>query len=342
MLPLPFPQKGGDLAKLKDFVNIHPDDWPLFVGGLLGCLLPEGTYPAISLIGGDGRCKSCLAVAILLLIDPNKVKGCGAPDSNEDLVLAARQHYLVVFDNLAEIQPWLSDGLCRLATGASYERRTKYKDSDTSAFTVKRPVVLTSIRDIIKAADLDSRTLKFDLPPIATRKTESILWADFEKERPKILGALYDAVSCGLRNLPNTKANLPRLADFGLWCKACEPALSLFEGTEIDSAAFVSEGNTAEDKKSLILEKYQEAREASVNETLGTDFATKIIRLAKSGFTGTGKELAKILELPTGDKEVKQMVGELRSLQTSLEFKNVSVEFRAKSHGKKLISIATR
>ena len=189
MLPLPEPKKGGTLDALKPFVNIHPNDWPLFVGALLGCLLPEGTYPIVSLIGGDGRCKSCLSVVILLLIDPNKVKGCALPDSHEDLILAARQHYLVVFDNLTTILPWLSDGLCRLCSGAASERRTKYRNSDTSAFIAKRPLVTTSIADVIKAPDLDSRAIKFELPEVENRKREAQLSRDFETARPLILGA---------------------------------------------------------------------------------------------------------------------------------------------------------
>ena len=154
MLPSPYPQRGGTLDTLKQFVNIHPNDWPLFFGGLLGCLLPEGTFPILSLIGGDGRCKTCLLIAILPLIDPNEVKGNGPPESYEDLILSAAQHYLVVFDNLTTILPWLSDGLCRLCSGAASERRKKYTNSDTSAFIAKRPILTTSIMDVIKEPDL--------------------------------------------------------------------------------------------------------------------------------------------------------------------------------------------
>ncbi len=65
-----YPKKGGTLDALKQFVNIHPNDWPLFIGALLGCLLPEGTYPILSLIGGDGRCKTCLLIVILSIDRP--------------------------------------------------------------------------------------------------------------------------------------------------------------------------------------------------------------------------------------------------------------------------------
>jgi hypothetical protein len=47
-----------------------------------------------------------------------------------------------------------------------------------------------------------------------------------EKERPRILGALLDAVAQGLRMLPQTELDeLPRMADFAVWATACESGL---------------------------------------------------------------------------------------------------------------------
>jgi hypothetical protein len=48
----------------------------------------------------------------------------------------------------------------------------------------------------------------------------------FDKERPRILGALLDAVAYGLKRLPHVRLKrLPRMADFAVWIAACEPAL---------------------------------------------------------------------------------------------------------------------
>jgi hypothetical protein len=45
-------------------------------------------------------------------------------------------------------------------------------------------------------------------------------------QRPRILGALLDAVVEGLKRLPETRLpKLPRMADFALWATACEGAL---------------------------------------------------------------------------------------------------------------------
>ena len=45
-------------------------------------------------------------------------------------------------------------------------------------------------------------------------------------ERPRILGALLDAVVEGLKKLPETRLpKLPRMADFAMWATACETAI---------------------------------------------------------------------------------------------------------------------
>jgi hypothetical protein len=321
MLALPIPQPGGKLEDLKPFVNIESDDFPLLVGVIIGALHPTGPYPIVSLIGGDGRAKTCLAIVLLMLIDPSIVKGCSPPEKNEDLILAVQQRWVYFIDNLDEVKAWLSDSLCRLSTGSASERRTLYKNSDTSVFRAKRPVILTSIKDVVKAPDLNSRTVKFDLPRLRNHTSEAQLWQAFEKARPAILGALYTAVSAAIRNLPHTKVdNLPRLADFCLWVQAAEPATGLPEGS--------------------ILETYRQAREAAVGELLSADIAQTIIAFATPDeWEGTGKGLADALKMPfTRDQEVKDFVSELRTLQTALESQGVLIAFR-RSHGRKLITI---
>jgi hypothetical protein len=57
------------------------------------------------------------------------------------------------------------------------------------------------------------------------RRPEQELWEKFEQERPRILGALLDAVAHGLCQLPNVHLDRPpRMADFARWITACETA----------------------------------------------------------------------------------------------------------------------
>jgi hypothetical protein len=160
----------------------------------------------------------------------------------------------------------------------------------------------------------------------AKRKTESKLWEDFNKDRPKILGAIYTAISTAIKNLPDASSeNLPRLADCAQWVCAAEPATGLATGS--------------------ILSTYIAARDASVKELLDTDAVRKVTVFAEEEkkWQGTGKELAIGIGLDSkfdipSDKEVREFVSDLRTLQTVLESQGVLVSFR-RSHGKKLIHV---
>jgi hypothetical protein len=78
-----------------------------------------------------------------------------------------------------------------------------------------------------------------ELPPIAEdrRRPASEFWREFEAARPRILGALLDAVSQALRRAPGVRLpRLPRMADFAIWVTAAAPALG-WSGDYFDSPA---------------------------------------------------------------------------------------------------------
>ncbi|HEY5883052.1 MAG TPA: hypothetical protein VIT88_00110 [Pyrinomonadaceae bacterium] len=64
-----------------------------------------------------------------------------------------------------------------------------------------RPVLMAGIEEVATRSDLLDRTLILTLPAIndAHRRTHPELDAEFERERPALLGVLMDAVSCALR-----------------------------------------------------------------------------------------------------------------------------------------------
>ena len=121
--------------------------------------------------------------------------------------------------------PWLSDALCRLASGGSFAVRRLYTDDEEVLFKAARPTLLNGIEDVIGRADLADRAIFLTLEPIGEeqRRSETELWREFELARPRILGALLDAVAHGLRAVGSVQlARLPRMADFALWATACE------------------------------------------------------------------------------------------------------------------------
>jgi hypothetical protein len=95
-------------------------------------------------------------------------------------------------------------------------------------FDAARPVILNGIEDVVTRPDLADRGLFVTLPSIseAQRRPEKNLWREFELVRPRLLGALLEAASHGLRTLPGVRLDrLPRMADFAIWAAACESAL---------------------------------------------------------------------------------------------------------------------
>jgi putative DNA primase/helicase len=88
--------------------------------------------------------------------------------------------------------------------------------------------VLNGISDVATRGDLADRVLSITLPPVAEdkRRDEGELWAGFYADRPRILGALYNAVQAGLRNRATVRlARKARMAEFALWIEACSPGL---------------------------------------------------------------------------------------------------------------------
>jgi hypothetical protein len=143
-------------------------------------------------------------------------------------MIAANNGYVLAFDNLSGLPSWLSDALCRLATGGSFAVRQLYTDDEEVLFEAARPILLNGIEEVVSRPDLGDRAIFLTLAPIAetNRRSEAELWREFGIERPRILGALLDALAHGLRAFGSVHLNqLPRMADFALWTSACEPAL---------------------------------------------------------------------------------------------------------------------
>jgi hypothetical protein len=233
MQPLPEPVRCGTaepLRRLRELLNLREEvGWRLVVAWLLASLRPQGPYPLLSLTGEQGSAKTTTSRALRYIIDPHATPLRGAPRSEQDLVIAAENSCLLAYDNISVVPPWLSDTLCRVSTGAGFSARKLYTDSEEVLISVMRPVLLNGIAaEMVCRPDLLDRTLAVELAsiPDAQRRTSAEVWGDLEAVRPHVLGALLDAVSAGLRDLPNVRLlHLPRMADFAKWVEACGPAL---------------------------------------------------------------------------------------------------------------------
>ena len=194
---------------------------------------------------------------------------------------------------------------------------------DEVLFDAVRPVILNGIENIVVRPDLADRALFLTLEPIAeeARRPEAELWRAFESERPKILGALLDAVAHGLTRLPDTVLpRLPRMADFAVWATACETALW-------PAGTFWS--------------AYCENRDEAVESVLDADPVAAAVRTMmaeaqRTVWTGTASDLLGVLEEAAGERIAKAktwpdspraLAGRLRRAASFLRKVGIKVSF---------------
>ena len=81
-------------------------------------------------------------------------------------MIAADHSHMLAFDNLSALPSWLSDALCRLASGGSFAVRQLYTDDEEVLFQAARPILLNGIEDVIRRADLADRAIFLNLAAI--------------------------------------------------------------------------------------------------------------------------------------------------------------------------------
>jgi hypothetical protein len=152
------------------------------------------------------------------------------------------------------IPEWLSDGLCVIATGGTFAARALRTDSEEALFTVEKPVMITSVGEVISRSDLADRAMVVTLAmiPEDKRMTKEAFAAAVDAARPRIFGVLLDGLARGLAELPGVRmAKLPRMADFITWTQAREAAYwtpgaihAAFNSNAADAVENVLEGDT--------------------------------------------------------------------------------------------------
>jgi hypothetical protein len=106
--------------------------------------------------------------------------------------------------------------LSSLVTGSWDSKGKLYTTDSEYAFKVKRPVIVNGINLPSDRADLLSRFVTVEVPPIREdeRISDSQFWAEFERDRGKLLGAYFDILSGVLRNRKPVEWR-PRMSDWG-------------------------------------------------------------------------------------------------------------------------------
>ncbi len=295
MRPLPEPEGGYGVEELRRFVNTErEEDFILLVAWIVAALRSRGPYPVLVFSGEQGTGKSTVSRLVRSLVDPNAAPIRAVPKDDRDLVVGAVNSHVLALDNLSSVASWLSDALCRLSTGGGFASRTLHSDRDETVLQAVRPIILNGIPSLIDRPDLASRAVTVRLRPIAEteRRTEAEFWDDWSTVAPRVLGALLDGLSTGLRRLASVRLEkTPRMADFARFATACEPGLGFEAGS------------------------FMAAYAANLADTTETTFEADPVAIAlrdlirvdfPSGWNGTPTELLAALNLRT-DESIKRL-----------------------------------
>jgi len=337
--PLPVPERGGSLDRLWRFIRVAPEDRPLVAGWLVMTFRPRGPYPVLALGGEQGAGKSTTARVLRRLVDPSDADLRAEPREERDLWVAAVNSWLLALDNVSRLSNWLSDALCRIATGAGFAARTLYENREETILAAQRPVLLTAIADVIAQPDLLDRALVLTLPRLGDeeREPESAFWTAFEAERSALLGALLDSVARALAREQHVRLpSYPRMADFARWAVAA----------------------LGEELGAQFLARYCEnRRETGATVLDASPLAAAILAMLETGgdWRGTAQELLDDLEAQADEetrrkrermrswpKTARGLAGEVRRLAPALRQHGVAVEFVREGHDRRRLIVLAR
>ena len=337
LLPVPIPERGS-LDALRLLLNLPTqNDFVLVVAWLLAALRANGPYPLLAVSGEQGSAKTVLCKMLKAIIDPNLAPVRALARDERELMIAANNSHVLAFDNVSGLPAWLSDALCRIASGGSLAVRQLYTNDEEVLFQAARPTVLNGIEDVITRPDLADRTVFVSLPSISEeqRRPEAALWREFERKRPLILGALLDAMAHGLSVRSRIRPDaLPRMADFALWASACETAMWP-AGTVADA--------------------YAANRRAAIEGVIEADPIAVCVRdmmARRQQWSGTASDFLRAADTlhreevsirrPDWPRNPRALAGRLRRAQTSLRAIGIHIDFHREGHaGNRMINMYT-
>lgn len=225
-----------DFNYFKSLFNFsYENDALLLLAFILKSLTPNsGPCPILILEGPQGSGKTTATTIIGKIIDPTEPSLFAPPKTEEDIKIQANSSWLLTYDNLSYLNGNLTDAFCRVSTGGGMSSRKLYTDDEEIVYSIQRPVVFNGIEELGERPDFLDRGIILHTKVISekSRKFSDSIWDPFDRGYPSLLGGVYNLLSEVLLILPTIEAsNLPRMADYAKFGIALEKALSLPEGT---------------------------------------------------------------------------------------------------------------
>lgn len=285
------PVSGGDVKKLLEFVNVQNEDQKvLLLVWLVACFIPDFPHPIPNIFGAQGSAKTLLAKLLRKLIDPSLIEAATFPKDINEFVQVLAHHSCIFFDNVSLLSNSNSDALCKAVTGDGFSKRELYTDEEDIIFSFRRCIGINGINIAARKPDLLERCILFELQrvPPDKRKQEHEILEGFEKERPRIIGGIFDAVVKAIQIKPSVKLDaLPRMADFVVWGCAIAEAIGYSRQQFLDAY-------------------YRNIRSQNDEVLQDSSIAAAVMQLmeAQNEWTGTSSQLLKELKAIATGQEV--------------------------------------
>lgn len=155
-MPVPSAHGTGNIELLWQCINCAASDRNMLLAWMLECWRSDTAFPVLEIVAEQGCGKSKGQHFIRELIDPNQVNLRGRPKTIEDIYISATNSWMASFENLSHLTDDMQDAFCVLATGGGFAGRTLYTNTEETAVSVKRPIVMNGISVLATRQDLGS------------------------------------------------------------------------------------------------------------------------------------------------------------------------------------------
>lgn len=194
-------------------------------------IMPGIPHPILWMTGGQGSGKSMRAMMLKAVIDPAVLKQTSLPDNRKDLGVLLSNCHCLILDNVdSPFTSWQVEMLCQAVTGGAAVARELFSDGDIAINVFNKAVLIfTSIGVVTNAPDLIDRAILLPVDDLTEddRRSEAVILREFEEDRPRILGAVFESVRRALAVLPEVEAEFERgewrqqrMADFTIFGEA--------------------------------------------------------------------------------------------------------------------------
>ena len=204
MQPLFKPLEGGSINELREFVNVDNEDFYLVLGWLLVALniKPTMDCPILWMNAPKGTGKTTASKFLKRLIDPDKGGTISPVETFRDFSASVSSSFIVGVDNVSKISLKMSDVYCRAVTGDTSSIRKLFTNNSVNNVNLHGRLMINGINCAPARSDLQDRCFQIKLRRLteSSRKSNEELEKKFQERGPYILGALFDALSAGLKN----------------------------------------------------------------------------------------------------------------------------------------------